>query len=108
MNRTLICSIHKLLHSTSKNTLLKKTVKKQGKICFKSDPTLLEFVAVRKKREVPRRAHFSLDLMKLLLNTQGSDLCDKQWNSKPSMAILGSCLSLHGQIIYTQILSVKW
>jgi hypothetical protein len=69
MNMTLICSIHKLLHSTSNNTLLQKTVKKQGKLHFKSDPTLLEFVAVRKKGEVPRRAQFFLDLMKLLLIT---------------------------------------
>jgi hypothetical protein len=67
MNMTLICSIHKLLHSTSKNTLLQKTVKKQSKIRFKSDPTLLEFVAVRKKGEVPRRAQIFLDMMKLLL-----------------------------------------
>lgn len=85
---TLICSIHKLLHSTSKNTLLQKTVKKQGNIRSKSDPTLLEFVAVRKKGEVPRRAHFFLDLMKLLLITLALTFVTRQWNSKPLMAIL--------------------
>jgi hypothetical protein len=60
MNMTFIYSIRKLLHNTSKNTLLQKTIKKQDKIRFKFDPTLLEFMGVEKKERYLEEHNFSL------------------------------------------------